>query len=146
MRIHTRNFGEIEFDETNQITFNEGIPGFRELKKYIIIEENDNPFVYLQSTEDGDIRFVMINPYEIKKDYVADIRDQYIEMLGGGDSSKFIIFVIATVPEDFEAATVNLMAPIIIQNETRLGMQVILEGTTYNTRHKIIDLLKEGGC
>ena len=37
MRIHTRNFGEIEFDETNQITFNEGIPGFRELKKYIII-------------------------------------------------------------------------------------------------------------
>lgn len=145
MRVNTRNFGEIEFDEAKQINFSEGIPGFRELTKYIIIEEDDSPFMYLQSTEDGDIRFVMMNPYEIKKDYEIDIKEQYIEMLGGGDASKFVVYVIATVPEDFKGATINLIAPIIIQKETRLGMQVILEGTNYNTRHKIMDLLQEGG-
>lgn len=146
MKLQTRNFGEITFDEAKQIIFNEGIPGFRELKKYIIVEEDESPFVYLQSTEDGDIRFVMINPYDIKKDYIADVKDSYVEMLGGGEAQDFSIFVIVTVPEKIESATVNLVAPILIQNETRLGMQIILDQAGYNTRHRIIDLLKEGGC
>ncbi len=146
MKIKTRHFGEIEFDEKRIINFNEGIPGFRELKKYILIEDPESPFVYLQSVEDGMVSFIIINPYLLKRDYTIEIKDTYINLLGGGVAADFSIFVIATIVDKFELATVNLLAPIIIQNETRKGMQIILEKTEYTTRHKITELLEQGGC
>ena len=146
MKIKTRHFGEIEFDEKRIINFNEGIPGFRELKKYILIEDPESPFVYLQSVEDGMVSFIIINPYLLKRDYTIEIKDTYISALGGCSAEAFCVFVIATVMDDFEEATVNLLAPIVIQNETRQGMQIILENTTYTTKHKIKELLCKGGC
>ena len=88
----------------------------------------------------------MINPYLLKKDYTINIKEQYIDALGGGEDKEFSIYVIATVLDTVEKATVNLVAPILIQNEKRQGMQIILENTKYTTRHKIIDLMNEGGC
>lgn len=148
MTLQTKNFGTIEFEDSKTIIFEEGIPGFNELKKYIIIEdeEEDSPFVYLQSIEDGTVSFIMVNPFILKPDYTVDIKDQYISTLGGGNIEQFSIFVIATVVDKFELATVNLLAPIIIQNDTRKGMQVILEKTDYTTRHRIVELLERGGC
>nr|WP_302599107.1 flagellar assembly protein FliW [uncultured Cellulosilyticum sp.] len=146
MKIETKNFGEIEFAEDGVINFSEGIPGFRELKRYIMINDEESPFAYLQSIEDGNVSFIIINPYELKKDYTIEIKDQYVAALGSGSAEQFSVFVITTLVSNLEAATVNLLAPIIIQNETRQGMQVILENTKYTTRHKIVDLLAEGGC
>ena len=143
MKTITKSFGEIEYTEDMIIRFNEGIPGFREVKQYIIIEEAESPLKYLQAIEQ-DITFIVIDPYTLMRDYTIDIKDQYVKALGGGTAEQFSVYVITTVVEDFESATVNLIAPVIIQNKTRQGMQVILENTQYTTKHKIVDLLKEG--
>ena len=147
MKLQTKNFGTIEFDENKAIIFEEGIPGFNELKRYIIIEdeEEDSPFAYLQSIEDGGVSFIIISPFVLKQDYTIEIKDQYVAALGGGSSQDFSVFVIATMIDKFELATVNLVAPLIIQSETRRGMQVILEKTSYTTRHNIVELLEQGG-
>ena len=145
MKIQTRYFGEVEFEEKRIIEFKEGIPGFKEFKQYIIIEDPESPFVYLQNVEDGEVSFIIINPYLLKEDYTIDIKDTYISTLGGGTAEQFSVFVIATVMNDLEDATVNLLAPIVVQNETRQGMQVILENTSYTTKHKIKELLVKGG-
>lgn len=144
MKIITKNFGEVDYTEDRMINFKEGVPGFREVKRYIIIEDSESPLKYLQAI-DEDISFIMINPYLLMEDYTVEIHDRYVEELGGGSVEQFNIYVIATVVENFETATVNLIAPVIIQTETRQGMQVILENTNYTTRHKIVDLLREGG-
>lgn len=148
MKLQTKHLGIIEFDELKKITFEKGIPGFRELHEYIIVadEDEESIFAYLQSIEDGGVSFILANPYGLKPDYVANIKDDYIQQLGGGKEEDFTIFVIATVMEEFATATVNLLAPIVIQNETRKGMQVILENTSYTTRHKIVELLEQRGC
>lgn len=147
MKLRTKNFGTIEFDKNKAIIFEEGIPGFNELKQYIIIEdeEEDSPFAYLQSIEDGGVSFIIISPFVLKQDYTIEIKDQYVAALGGGSSQDFSVFVIATMIDKFELATVNLVAPLIIQSETRRGMQVILEKTSYTTRHNIVELLEQGG-
>lgn len=144
MKIISRNFGEIDFEEDKIIDFAEGIPGFKDLKKYIIIEDPESTFCYLQSVEEENICFIIINPFLLCKDYIIDIKDQEIEALGGGNEEKIGVYVIATVVGALEEATVNLVAPIIIQNEKKKGMQVILENTPYGTKHKIIDLLEKG--
>lgn len=143
MKMNTRHFGEIEFKDEAIITFKEGIPGFKELTKYIIIEDPEETFIYLQSVEDEKLSFVTINPYILKKDYSINIKQSYIESLGGGNPEDLVVTVIANVQDEFEHSTVNLVAPIIIQSETKLGMQVILEETKYTTKHRLKDLLLE---
>ena len=144
MKIISRNFGEIDFEEDKIIDFAEGIPGFKDLKKYIIIEDPESTFCYLQSVEDKNICFIIINPFLLCKDYIINIKDQEIEALGGGNEKNIGVYVIATVIGALEEATVNLVAPIIIQNEKKKGMQVILENTQYGTKHKIMELLEKG--
>lgn len=146
MILKTRSFGTIKVNEEKIIHFKEGIPGFEELKKYIMIEEEqDSPFCYLQSIEDGEICFILTNPYLFKSDYEPAIRKQYFEQLGGGKLEDFSVFAIVTIKGEIETATLNLMAPLIIQQNSRLGIQVILEGQDYTTRHAVLDLLEERG-
>lgn len=147
MQLITKNFGTIAFEESKKITFKEGIPGFKELTQYILIEDEDSesPFAYLQSIQDGNISFVVTNPYNFMKGYELHIKDSIVEALGGGTPTDFKVLSILTVPACFEDTTINLMAPLIIQQDTRLGMQVMLDNTHYTTRHKLIDLLQERG-
>lgn len=145
MLIHTKNFGDIDIDPSTKIIFKEGIPGFESLKEYILIEDEDenSPFAYLQSIEDANICFVIANPYAFMPEYAPDVKEQHIEMLGGGTAEDFSVFSIVTIPTGFHDATLNLVGPLVIQNETRLGKQVILENTSYTTRHLITELLVE---
>lgn len=148
MKLNTKNFGSIEFDETKKIVFEKGIPGFRDLHNYIFIEdqEEDSVFAYLQSVEDGAVSFIVTNPYYFNEKYAPDIKDKYVKQLGNGTSRDFSLFAIVTVTDTFETATINLVAPLVIHNETKKGMQVILENTHYITRHKLTHLIEQRGC
>ncbi len=48
-----------------------------------------------------------------------------------------------TVPADIKEMSVNLKAPIIINADTRKGVQLIVENQDYEVKYKIYDLLKE---
>ena len=143
MKVQTRYFGEIEVSEEKQIFFKEGIPGFEELKRFILIEEKDSSFCQLQSVEKREISFTIIDPFKIKKDYAPNIREDYFETIGGGKTEEFALYVIVKGGETLEDTTVNLQGPLLIQVEKRQGIQVIVE-EGYTTRHKLIDLLKKG--
>ena len=54
MKLKTRFFGEIEIDEKKVIDFEEGLPGFENLRKFLFMtdENEDAPFCWLQSIED----------------------------------------------------------------------------------------------
>ena len=52
MKLETKLFGEIEIDESRIITFTDGIIGFPDMKRFLLIhdEESDNHFIsWLQS-------------------------------------------------------------------------------------------------
>lgn len=145
INIETRHFGAIEVDESKKIVFKDGIPGFEQLKDFVLIEEDDNAFCYLQSLQDGQIAFAIISPYSLKADYSPHIHEVYFEKCGGGESIQFSLYVIATVGKNMEQTTVNLQAPLLIHTERRLGVQAIVEDKEYTTRHKVIDLVRERG-
>jgi flagellar assembly factor FliW len=145
MIVHTRSFGDIEVNDEKIIIFNEGIPGFENLKQFIFIEEAHSQFHYLQSTQDGNVCFVITDPYYFKKDYTPTIKESYFEKLGGGDNQEFSLYSIITLKDNIESSTINLAGPLLIHVESRQGIQIIVEDEAYNTKHKIVDLLKERG-
>ena len=52
MELISKIHGKINYDEKNVITFNKGIPGFSDLKKFVIVDlEGYEPFKLLHSLE-----------------------------------------------------------------------------------------------
>ena len=139
MKLHARSFGEIEINEEDILTFPDGIPGFEESKRYIIINNPDeeNPFDWLQSVDNGDLAFVIINPFFVKPDYDIIIPESALKKLKIKDESDVSLYSIVVVPEKIEDMTVNLTGPIVINVRERLGKQIILDDNRYTTKHYI---------
>ena len=80
MKINTSRFGEMEIEEESIIEFRHGIPAFEELKRYIIISlEGDDNFYWLQSVDDGDIAFILADPFNFTVDYEPVLSDSILK-------------------------------------------------------------------
>ena len=143
MLINSKHFGEIEIEEEKILNFVDGIPGLNNLTEYVIIdnEDADIPFKWLQSVEDEDVTFVILNPFIFKPDYDFEINESTIAKLEIEDEKDIIVYSIVVVPEDITKMTTNLAAPIIINSTNKKAKQVILEGDKYSIKHYILDEL-----
>ena len=126
MEVETRDFGKITVDKEDIVRFQSPIYGFEELKDFIcLFEEGEGHIVWLQSLEDPDVCFVMVDPAVVDEKYHPDLPIDIQHMLGEGDCLFWLIIV---VEEDFEHSTVNMKSPIVMNPVTRLAAQIILEG------------------
>jgi len=144
MILNTRHFGEITVDEEKLITFAEGIPGFPALRQFLLLSEQasgeddaDEMFYWLQSVEETETAFVLLDMMKYKPDYNPFVEESQVECLGTTDPADFLIYNIAVMPGDPKRITVNLRAPIVINPEKRLGKQVICTNDDYDIQHKL---------
>lgn len=146
MNIQTSYFGEVEIDEKDILNFPKGILAFEEFNKFVIINstEEELPFSWLQSIDEKDVAFIMIDPFLFKKDYEVDLSDKVIEELAIESESDVAIYTFLVIPEQVDQMTANLTGPIVININKNLGKQVVLEDKRYHTRHKIIDEVNKG--
>ena len=142
MRIHTLNFGELDIAKDTIIIFDDGLPGFSQLRRFVVLDmEEVKPFHYLQALPDDDtppIALYLINPFLVDPSYEFRLTDSDMEAIKSMNSAELIIYVVATIPADPREATVNLMAPIVINEKDRRGRQVILHDSKYSVRHPML--------
>ena len=127
------------------IIFDEGILAFEEYKGYILLEEEDSPFYWLQSTDNPGLSFVLMDPLKIDKTYSPKINKQELDKIGQGKDEDYVVYVIANIPEDTTQMTVNLKAPIIINVQEKKGIQVIIDNDAYKTKYKVFEQADKGG-
>jgi len=143
MDIETRNFGVVSYNEEDVLHFEEGIPGFERLKSFILLSIDEyTPFKWLQSLDDTDIAFVIVDPKAVIKDYKVELDEETIKSLDIKDLNHILVFVIVVIPKEIEKMTANLKAPIIINAENNKGMQVLLDNDDYMIKHPILKELK----
>lgn len=149
MKISTRHFGDVEIEESKIIVFEEGIPGFENLKKFVFMNdlEKDSPFYWLQSIEDVDITFTMMDVFKFLSDYAPEIDDDLLSSLGERDADEdIVLYNIVTVPSNnLEELSVNLRAPVLINLKTFKAKQIITENENYAIRYYIYKELKKDG-
>ena len=147
MILNTRHFGEIEIEEEEIITFADGVPGFEDLSKYVVIQNPDSevPFNWLQSVEEQELAFVIVSPFIFKKDYDFELSKTVVEKLKIEEPNDVSVYSIVVVPDDITKMTANLMAPVIINNKTKMGKQVVLDNSNYHTKHFILEEIKNAG-
>lgn len=152
MDIITKHFGKIEIIPENILDFEEGIPGLDGFKKYIILfdyendgvvtseikdVENKSNLLWLQSLENQELAFVLLDTFNHFEDYDPKIIPDEIKILGEYDPETFRVYNIVVIPEDMKEMTVNLKAPIIVNLFTKKGKQVVVLNEEYGIRYKI---------
>lgn len=128
MHITTSRFGELTCRDEALIRFPSGIIGFPRSTRYIILDhDREAPFKWLQSLDEGNLAFVIMDPLVFKPDYRATIDPAVLAELGQPDDGDVILFVLLTVPPgDPDRITANLRAPVVVHEPTRLAKQIIL--------------------
>ena len=139
MEIKTTRFGDIEIDENLIITLPEGILGFEDFKRYIILDhfDKESPFKWLQSVEDPSLAFVITDPLLFVPDYKAKVSKEEVKGIELSDECKTIIIVIVNIKRDHSEITINLQGPIVINAEKKLAKQVVISESDYSVRHAI---------
>ena len=129
MKTTTTRFGPVEFKDEALLTFPAGIIGFPGSTRYVLLDhERDAPFKWLQSLDESDLAFVIVDPMLFKPDYRAEVAHEDIPELAVQDESDLDMFVLLTIPPaDPGGVTANLRGPILVNHRTRLATQVILE-------------------
>jgi flagellar assembly factor FliW len=139
MRVSTANFGELDIETEDIFTFPQGIPGFEDLRRFVIIQPDPQmPFSYLQSVEQGELSIIMTNPFLFYPDYELQLSDQTQEELGIEQEKDVLVWSTVSIKDQIKDATTNLLAPIIVNVKKKCGKQVILHGTDYITKHRLM--------
>ncbi len=138
MQIETRDFGPVEITEDEIISFPDGIYGFDASKRFALLDTGSSAGVmHLQCVDAPTPRFIVLDPYMILEDYTPDFPPEALKRLKAESLTDLSILVIAVIPEDFKASTVNLKSPVVINFKEHLGMQVILSNRDYSVRFRL---------
>ncbi len=140
MRIDTKFFGTVEVDESEILVFYQGIPGFENYRRFIISEYRpESPFFILQSVDLPELALIMIEYRKVVPDFTFNISDADAAELGMEQSGDAAVFAIVVLPTDIMKATVNLAAPVLINQTGRRGKQVFINNPNFSLRHPLFD-------
>ncbi len=149
MVIETKNFGNVEINEDSVYTFDYGLPGFEDLRKFTIItadsdDSNKKPlFYWLQSLESPDISFIIMEVYDIMPDYNPLVYDSDLAAIGEVKDDNLSIYNIVVIPKIVSKMSVNLKAPIVLNLTTKKGGQMITKNEDYPIKYYFYEELKK---
>ncbi len=145
LRIETSRFGTLDVDESTVITFTQPILGFPERRRFVLLPGPENSaLLWLQSTEDGALAFIVMDPRTVMAEYAVPLRQGELAELAVTAADQLDIYTIVVVPEDRTQIRTNLKAPILINPALRLGKQTVLESSDYPVQY-FLSRAREGG-
>jgi len=147
MELVTKHFGSLVVSENEMITFDLGLPGFPNDKRFIIIfdESADNKIYWLQSMDDGAVAFALIDSFEVLPEYDPLIDESQIEEIGLLDIENLLVFNVIIIGESLSDSFVNLKAPIIINNQSKQGKQIVVCNEGYYINHGLQECIESEG-
>jgi len=145
LKINTRKFGEIDIDEKNILTMPEGLPGFPDFERFVLIEDpNTAPFCWFQSIETPNLSLVVMSPLVFKPDYQLDMKT----LIDGRDwqgakQEELLIFVVINIKEGDpkNKITANLMGPLIFNLEQKEVVQIALCDSDYSHQFDVLEAI-----
>jgi flagellar assembly factor FliW len=138
MKINTKFFGEVTINTDSILSFDEGLLGFEKHTEFALLELFEmEDFVALQSLKDQEIAFILLKPWRLFDNYNIQISDIDLADIQIEEEKQVALYNVVTIPESFNDATANLLAPVLINIDKKKGKQYVLKEDVYTTRHRI---------
>jgi flagellar assembly factor FliW len=131
MQLETSRFGSMDIDPDTVITFTQPILGFQDYRRFVLLPGPSAYLKWLQSTEAGELAFILMDPTVVVADYAIEVRPAELSELAVTSVKELDIYTLVVVPEDKAKVRTNLRAPILINGRRRLAKQALLEQSDY---------------
>jgi len=142
VKIETTRFGSIDIEEEKIIGMPFGMLGFPDKKRFVILQHKENsPFFWYQSVDDPMLAFVIMSPFLFKPDYAVDMDDVLKEMSWneGEENNNLALYVVVNIPKGSpDKMTANLIGPILIDNNTRQAVQLVISNSPYTHKFPLL--------
>jgi flagellar assembly factor FliW len=144
MKIQTTRFGMIECPDEQSINFPTGLIGFHDEREFVVIPHGHSETIaWLQSKTTPELAFPIVSAHAFAPDYPdVDIPASAQKANLEGTPDNYALLVILSAPRG-QPATVNLLAPLVVNADTRRGAQLILENTRFSARELFVLPRKE---
>ncbi len=145
MQVMTNRFDveeTVEVAENQIYEFALGLAGFEDHHRFALISEEDSPIEWLQSLDDAQVSFSLLEPFLFYPEYGFELSDADAQALGLRGPEEALVRCVLTVRETPEETTANLMAPIVLNQRGCVGRQVLLQGTDMPLRYPVFEVLQ----
>jgi flagellar assembly factor FliW len=110
------------------LTFASGLPGFSQARRFALVRLDEVGLLFsLRSLDEPGLRFLVVPPGQFFTDYAPHLTDATVTELDLGSPQEALVLVVVTPGETPRDATVNLLAPIVVNQRTREAAQVVLD-------------------
>lgn len=142
IRLETKYFGEIECREDDVIAFPGGLPGFETEREFVTIHpNNEGPLVYVQSSRTPGLCFLTLPTRAIAPDYRLSVTSEDLAVLRlPADRQPVIereVACLAVLSVASTGVTANLLAPLVIRTDLRMGVQAVRIDQEYSCSHPL---------
>lgn len=133
--IQSNRFGPIQVEQDQLIMLPQGLPGLPEFVSAVLVgPEESRPVMWLQDAQNPAIALPVVETFLVCADYTMDVPDADIQRLKIRTQGDLWVLSILVIPEDITKMTANLSAPLLINHQTRLGKQVVVDDRRYDVR------------
>jgi len=123
MKLITEQFGEIEYAKENVIRIDKGLFGFEQLEEFLLIQTDNTLFYWLNAIDEPTVAFPLVG--------INVLDDEYPQVEGSEP------FGVVTLDKDPLKITVNMKAPLYINQDKKKGKQKILDREKYSVNYKL---------
>lgn len=137
MELNSKHHGVINYSEEDIIFFKNGLPGFEDLRKFIIFPLKDNDSFSIIHSVEKDLGIILISPFMVKENYEFKLKENIVEELKIKEPNEVMVYTTVTLNSNIEKITANLKAPIVINRFSKLGKQIIIDNESYKIKEPI---------
>jgi flagellar assembly factor FliW len=114
-------------EEIPVIDMVEPMPGFPGASRFALVRLDDEGVLCaLRSVDEPALRFLVVPPQLFFPDYAPVVDDATVAALGIDSSDDVVVLAVVNAGDSPADATVNLLAPVLVNTVTRQGVQVVL--------------------
>lgn len=142
--VKTSRFNEIVVEPGEVVHVQGGLLGFSGLERFVLINNPEQaPFMWLQCIDDGELAFVVVDPFIFFPGYKIAAKRDDLEPIGISRIDEATILTIVTIPMNPRDITANLRGPLVFNVEKREGKQLVLIDDRYHTKHYLLHDIPE---
>lgn len=148
----TKHFGTIQYQDQAVFEFPAGLPGFEQERRFLAVKHPaSQPIVFLQSLRCPELCFITLPVLVVDAGYRLAMSPEDARLLSLAEDrqpaigSEVLCLAVISVGEG-KLPTANLLAPIVVNLQTRQAVQAILENSAYSHQHPLLDSEAEKAC
>lgn len=136
VELCSRRFGNFMVPEAHVFVLDPGLVGFPDMRRFVVLESKPgSPFKWMLCLDEPDLGFAVADPADFLAAYAAPL--EHAATVLACKPADVALFVLVTIPEKPTEIFLNLLAPIVVDLQTRRGRQMVLEDTKLDPAHRV---------